>query len=333
MGAGRAGAERRRAGGGSGGGGAAARRRGLTRSRSAPCPAAPAPLATGARPGPAPGSPAPRQRPQQGGRNRSPRSCPLGPPPRRRGQPPPTMSRPLPLNPPFLPPTYGVLKSLLENPLKLPLAHEDGEASPGPLAARPGPAVTRGPRHRFPFFPSLRALPGPGAPPAMEPRDGSLGALFGERRPSRPDLTGRARCSHHRSPGTDAKGARCLWQRGPGSPSQALQQSAPGPASSGATGESCGFPGKRRQLGNTRTTYGERIERARKAETEGRSGSSCLLVFPSSTAKRLAGFHRGCCMRLKIKCCEGLVADRKLYEFRFWQILQRNQAFPLQNVH
>ncbi|KAL2297754.1 hypothetical protein Nmel_016317, partial [Mimus melanotis] len=35
------------------------------------------------------------------------------------------MSRPLPLNPPFLPPTYGVLKSLLENPLKLPLAHED----------------------------------------------------------------------------------------------------------------------------------------------------------------------------------------------------------------
>ncbi|XP_075296920.1 hepatic leukemia factor isoform X1 [Opisthocomus hoazin] len=35
------------------------------------------------------------------------------------------MSRPLPLNPSFLPPTYGVLKSLLENPLKLPLAHED----------------------------------------------------------------------------------------------------------------------------------------------------------------------------------------------------------------
>lgn len=41
------------------------------------------------------------------------------------------MSRPLPLTPPFLPPTYGVLKSLLENPLKLPLAHDDGEASPG----------------------------------------------------------------------------------------------------------------------------------------------------------------------------------------------------------
>uniref|UniRef100_A0A8C4WKK7 HLF transcription factor, PAR bZIP family member n=2 Tax=Gopherus evgoodei TaxID=1825980 RepID=A0A8C4WKK7_9SAUR len=35
------------------------------------------------------------------------------------------MSRPLPLNPTFLPPTYGVLKSLLENPLKLPLNHED----------------------------------------------------------------------------------------------------------------------------------------------------------------------------------------------------------------
>ncbi|XP_040386284.1 hepatic leukemia factor isoform X3 [Cygnus olor] len=35
------------------------------------------------------------------------------------------MSRPLPLTPPFLPPTYGVLKSLLENPLKLPLAHDD----------------------------------------------------------------------------------------------------------------------------------------------------------------------------------------------------------------
>lgn len=37
------------------------------------------------------------------------------------------MARPLPLNPTFLPPTYGVLKSLLENPLKLPLHHEDGE--------------------------------------------------------------------------------------------------------------------------------------------------------------------------------------------------------------
>ncbi|XP_074870724.1 hepatic leukemia factor isoform X1 [Carettochelys insculpta] len=35
------------------------------------------------------------------------------------------MARPLPLHPPFLPPTYGVLKSLLENPLKLPLHHED----------------------------------------------------------------------------------------------------------------------------------------------------------------------------------------------------------------
>ncbi|KAJ8363732.1 hypothetical protein SKAU_G00125630 [Synaphobranchus kaupii] len=36
------------------------------------------------------------------------------------------MARPLPLNPTFLPPTHGVLKSLLENPMKLPLHHEDG---------------------------------------------------------------------------------------------------------------------------------------------------------------------------------------------------------------
>ncbi|KAM8946494.1 hepatic leukemia factor isoform 3-T3 [Pelodytes ibericus] len=35
------------------------------------------------------------------------------------------MSRILPLNPTFIPPSYGVLKSLLENPLKLPLHHED----------------------------------------------------------------------------------------------------------------------------------------------------------------------------------------------------------------
>ncbi|CAH2291742.1 hepatic leukemia factor isoform X2 [Pelobates cultripes] len=35
------------------------------------------------------------------------------------------MSRVLPLNPSFIPPSYGVLKSLLENPLKLPLHHED----------------------------------------------------------------------------------------------------------------------------------------------------------------------------------------------------------------
>ncbi len=36
------------------------------------------------------------------------------------------MSRhPLPINPSFLPPaTHGVLKSLLENPMKLPLHHE-----------------------------------------------------------------------------------------------------------------------------------------------------------------------------------------------------------------
>lgn len=36
------------------------------------------------------------------------------------------MTRVLPLNPTFIPPTYGVLKSLLENPLKLPLHHDDG---------------------------------------------------------------------------------------------------------------------------------------------------------------------------------------------------------------
>ncbi|XP_029456541.1 hepatic leukemia factor isoform X2 [Rhinatrema bivittatum] len=35
------------------------------------------------------------------------------------------MSRSLPLNPVFIPPTYGVLKSLLENPMKLPLQQED----------------------------------------------------------------------------------------------------------------------------------------------------------------------------------------------------------------
>lgn len=50
-----------------------------------------------------------------------------------------TMARPVPLapTPAFLPPTYGVLKSLLENPLKLPLHHEDGE-SRGEPGARAG---------------------------------------------------------------------------------------------------------------------------------------------------------------------------------------------------
>lgn len=40
------------------------------------------------------------------------------------------MSRhPVPLNPAFLPPsTHGVLKSLLENPMKLPLHHEGNGA-------------------------------------------------------------------------------------------------------------------------------------------------------------------------------------------------------------
>ncbi|AWP19413.1 putative hepatic leukemia factor-like [Scophthalmus maximus] len=36
------------------------------------------------------------------------------------------MARPVPLNPTFLPPTHGVLKSLLENPLKLPFHHDEG---------------------------------------------------------------------------------------------------------------------------------------------------------------------------------------------------------------
>lgn len=34
------------------------------------------------------------------------------------------MSRPVTMNPTFLPPAHGVLKSLLENPMKLPLRHE-----------------------------------------------------------------------------------------------------------------------------------------------------------------------------------------------------------------
>lgn len=36
------------------------------------------------------------------------------------------MARPVPINPTFLPPTHGVLKSLLENPLKLPFHHDEG---------------------------------------------------------------------------------------------------------------------------------------------------------------------------------------------------------------
>ncbi|XP_035253062.1 HLF transcription factor, PAR bZIP family member a [Anguilla rostrata] len=36
------------------------------------------------------------------------------------------MARPLPINSTFLPPTHGVLKSLLENPLKLPFHHDEG---------------------------------------------------------------------------------------------------------------------------------------------------------------------------------------------------------------
>ncbi|XP_031718002.1 HLF transcription factor, PAR bZIP family member a [Anarrhichthys ocellatus] len=36
------------------------------------------------------------------------------------------MARPLPINPSLVPPTHGVLKSLLENPLKLPFHHDEG---------------------------------------------------------------------------------------------------------------------------------------------------------------------------------------------------------------
>ncbi|XP_054614584.1 HLF transcription factor, PAR bZIP family member a [Dunckerocampus dactyliophorus] len=36
------------------------------------------------------------------------------------------MARPLPINTTFLPPTHGVLKSLLENPLKMPFHHDEG---------------------------------------------------------------------------------------------------------------------------------------------------------------------------------------------------------------
>ncbi|KAA0706200.1 Hepatic leukemia factor [Triplophysa tibetana] len=36
------------------------------------------------------------------------------------------MSRPLPVHSTFLPPTHGVLKSLLENPTKLPFHHDEG---------------------------------------------------------------------------------------------------------------------------------------------------------------------------------------------------------------
>lgn len=59
------------------------------------------------------------------GGDRQPRLCQLGSPvcPSRNME---KMDRPLPVNPTFLPPTHGVLKSLLENPLKLPFHHEEG---------------------------------------------------------------------------------------------------------------------------------------------------------------------------------------------------------------
>nr|XP_033818330.1 hepatic leukemia factor isoform X2 [Geotrypetes seraphini] len=62
------------------------------------------------------------------------------------------MSRPLLLSSPFIPPTYGVLKSLLENPLKLPLEDvfgkekekkldDDSSASTVPQSAFLGPTL------------------------------------------------------------------------------------------------------------------------------------------------------------------------------------------------
>ncbi|TNN29784.1 Hepatic leukemia factor [Liparis tanakae] len=39
------------------------------------------------------------------------------------------MARALAMNPSFAPPPHGVLKSLLENPLKLPFHHDDGTCS------------------------------------------------------------------------------------------------------------------------------------------------------------------------------------------------------------
>lgn len=65
------------------------------------------------------------------------------------------MSRQLPLNPTFIPPPYGVLRSLLENPLKLPLHPEDGERCLGIWAqgrddTPRDPLVGRAPASLFP---------------------------------------------------------------------------------------------------------------------------------------------------------------------------------------
>lgn len=70
------------------------------------------------------------------------------------------MSRPLPLNPTFIPPPYGVLRSLLENPLKLPLHHEDGERCPAGCPSG-GPPPGRHPR-------SIPRSPTPGTPAPLE---------------------------------------------------------------------------------------------------------------------------------------------------------------------
>lgn len=68
------------------------------------------------------------------------------------------MSRQLPLNPTFIPPPYGVLRSLLENPLKLPLHPEDGEPYPGQQGSGKG-QDSRGPPVLGPPPSSLFPLP------------------------------------------------------------------------------------------------------------------------------------------------------------------------------
>lgn len=121
------------------------RRRRRSRSRSWSC-AAQGPLRAPQRLSALPGC---RRPPPAGLGSVAPVSAPFRGRGRRRCRCPeaePTMSRPLPLNPTFLPPTYGVLKSLLENPLKLPLAHEDGEASPGSSRCSGAPGAGRVPR-------------------------------------------------------------------------------------------------------------------------------------------------------------------------------------------
>lgn len=82
------------------------------------------------------------------------------------------MSRQLPLNPTFIPPPYGVLRSLLENPLKLPLHPEDGERCLGSWAqgrddTPRDPLIGRAPAS---LFPSLRFSEIGGGSPPLSPQ-------------------------------------------------------------------------------------------------------------------------------------------------------------------